>query len=322
MHSWDCIMPHVATWRQMIGVDPFDTKEFITSLNKQTGKLDRLANISASQIGKGVIYVAMLLQLCASSVYSDSMIMGHHTRFPIAMKTEHELFLSPTKEAICSFVDSHIEVCKNADVLFKAYKPLKIEVKDTTTKFRAGATSKALAYSNRLMRPLSLRLDAFFRDLKEVTFDNAYWDELAFKRKRTSKKEIVFERLKELEDVHLLIDVPSWGENLNKYFLDPYTDNHAKRLSTLFCLMYESRDLQYIKLLRHIGGMLIDVDNMLGKMQSLSHTIVDEGVDELWLVKREGYMRVAKLKEIPDFIDVVSISTGRANAQMKNFISS
>lgn len=322
MKNWSCINPHVESWKQLIGVDPFDTKEFITSLNKQTGELDRLANISASQVGKGVIYVAMLLQLCASNITQSTNMLGHQTGFPISLQSNTDLFDSPTKSKIAQFINNHIEVCKDADVLFKAYRPLKIEVKDTTTKFRAGATSKALAYSNRLMRPLSLRLDAFFRDLKEVTFDNPYWNELAFKRKKTSKKEIVLERLKELEEVHLMIDVPSWGDNLNKYFLEPYTDNHAKRLSTLFCLLYESGDPQYIKIMRHIGGMIMDVEEMLSKMQSLAHTIVDEGVDELWLVKREGYVRVSNIKQINDYIDVVSISTGRANAQMKSIFSS
>jgi hypothetical protein len=322
MKNWNCIKSHIEYWKQLIGVDPFDTKEFITSLNKQTGEVDRLANISASQVGKGVIYVAMLLQLCATNISQSANMLGHQTSFPIALQSNTDIFDHPTKSKIAHFVNNHIEVCKDADVLFKAYRPLKIEVKDTTTKFRAGATSKALAYSNRLMRPLSLRLDAFFRDLKEVSFDNPYWNDHAFKRKKTSKKEIVMERLKELEEVHLMIDVPSWGDNLNKYFLDPYTDNHAKRLSTLFCLMYESGDLQYIKILRHIGGMLMDVEEMLSKMQSLAHTIVDDAVDELWLVKREGYVRVSNIKQINDYIDVVSISTGRANAQMKSIFSS
>jgi hypothetical protein len=321
MKNWNCIKPHIENWTQLIGVDPFDTKEFITSLNKQTGEVDRLANISASQIGKGVIYVAMMLQLHAASITQTANILGHQTNFPIALQSNTEIVDNPTKSKIAHFVDKHIEVCKGTDVLFKTYRPLKIEVKDTTTKFRAGATSKALAHSNRLMRPLGLRLDAFFRDLKEVTFDNPYWNEHAFKRKKTSKKQVVLERLLELEEVHLMIDVPSWGDNLNKYFLDPYTDNHAKHLSTLFYLMYASNDLQYIKLLRHIGGMLIDVEEILNKMQSLAHTIVDEAVDELWLVKREGYVRVSNIKQINDYVDIISISTGRANAQLKSIFS-
>lgn len=318
MKSWNCIKHHIDKWRDLIGVDPFDTKEFITAVNKQSHKLDRLSNIKASQIGRGVVYVAMLLTACSSNIYNKTNIMGHETSFPIGTTQPKDLEHIETAEQIAEFIDSHIEVHKDADVAYRGYKELIIEVKDSTGNFRAGATCVAMANSNRLMRPLSNSIEQFFNSLNTIEFDIEYWHELAYKHKQTTKKELLLEKIKELEDVHLQIDVPSWGENLHKYFLTDYNTLKCKRINIIFELIYLARNPEYEKLLWNLAAIVEEASLIDARLQTLAHTIVDKGVDELWLVKREGYIRVSNIKYIGDFIDVKSISTGRANATMKS----
>lgn len=319
MNSWSCIEQHIDKWRNLIGVDPFNTKEFITAVNKQSPKLDRLSNIKASQIGRGVIYVAMLLTACSAGIFNKANIMGHETKFPIGNTQPEDLECIETVDQIAEFVDSHIEVHKDADVAFKGYKELIIEVKDSTGAFRAGATCVAMANSNRLMRPLSNSIERFFTSLNKIEFDIEYWNELAYKHKQTTKKEILLAKLKELEEIHLQIDVPSWGENLHKYFLTDYNTLKCKRINILFELLYFARDPEYNILLKDIAAIVEEASLIDAKLQTLAPTIVDCGVDELWLVRKEGYVRVPDIKYIGDFIDIKSISTGRANATMKTF---
>lgn len=317
MQKWDCIQPHIDKWQEMVGVDPFNTKEFITALNKQTGLLDRLANITNSQIGKGVIYVAMMLELCAINIQANVKIMGQDTSVPIGKNNYIHLFQEPTKEQIAIFLDQHIEVCKDADVFYKGYKDLRIEVKDGTGKFRAGATSNALASSNRLLRPLSLCLNDFFAALNNVELNTAYWQESAFKRKKTSKKQILTNLTNIFKNIHIQIDALGWGASLESFFSDHYKDNYQLKLSTIFYLLLNARHESTLESLRTIGKIVQSVEELIANLQTLSSTIVEDHVDELWLVKQDGYKRVSNVKNIGNYVKIVSISTGRAVAQMK-----
>jgi len=319
MKTWDCIKAYINKWQGMVGVDPFDTKEFITAVNKKSTRLDRLSNIKASQIGKGVIYVALLLEACSMNLNSHANVMGHRTDVPIGISNTKYLDSINTEEGIAEFVDEHIEVHPDADVVFNGFKELIIEVKDSTGSFRSGATSIAMANSNRLMRPLSLQIEQFMRRFDDASFHHEYWDELAHKHKTSSKRDLLFAKIKELEDVHLQIDVPSWGDNLLKYFLEDYKNYDYKRLNIIFDLLYAAREEEYKPLLGDIAAISIEADLIKHKLPTLAHTIIDKGVDELWLVRREGYVRVADLKNINDYVNVNSISGGRANATAKMF---